>query len=325
MLARRPILLALIVFITLSLAAPLTVQAAPPPQDTTDLAARIAALETAVAELTAQNAVLTERIAALEAALTPTPAAAETAESEAATEPTATPPAAEEPATSRSSNVRQGPGTDYPIVTTLAADAPLTIVGRNEAGDWYQIETAARAGWIAATLVSNAPALDTIPLATDILPAPTPEPADTAAPATPAAAAAGGPLNVSFINPHYNCTRGDGVDDFYRYFQIDLFIENTSGQTITAPWKPSRWIITDGVNERIDETMLQWCNRFSGCYEQPDIEPGGSAGWTWVNERAELYEWVKAVEFDYGGRTYRQDFPDNALNRAEWNYGACPN
>ena len=51
-------------------------------------------------------------------------------------------------------NLLQGPGTTYPIVGGSTAGRTLTVVGKNEAGDWYQ-----RAGgaWIFAELVEGAP------------------------------------------------------------------------------------------------------------------------------------------------------------------------
>lgn len=36
-------------------------------------------------------------------------------------------------------NMRQGPGANYPLVAPLAPNIPVTIVGRNTLGDWYQI------------------------------------------------------------------------------------------------------------------------------------------------------------------------------------------
>lgn len=36
-------------------------------------------------------------------------------------------------------NMRQGPGANYPLVAPLAPNLPVTIVGRNTLGDWYQI------------------------------------------------------------------------------------------------------------------------------------------------------------------------------------------
>lgn len=71
----------------------------------------------------------------------------------------------------QNANLRAGPGTDYPKIGSAAAGTTLTIIGRNEAGDWLMIERpdGSRA-WIAAFLVDNAPNLDSLP----IMPAPLP-------------------------------------------------------------------------------------------------------------------------------------------------------
>jgi len=51
-------------------------------------------------------------------------------------------------------NLRQGPGTTYPIVGGATAGQTLTVTGRNAAGDWYQL---AGGAWIFAALVEGAP------------------------------------------------------------------------------------------------------------------------------------------------------------------------
>ena len=77
-------------------------------------------------------------------------------------------------------NLRAGPGVDYPVMNTAAAGAAITLVGRNPAGDWYQI---ADGLWIATSLVDNAP------LDLTVVAAPAPPPVIVAAPAQPAAEA----------------------------------------------------------------------------------------------------------------------------------------
>ena len=74
--------------------------------------------------------------------------------------PTATsaPPPVAEPAeatANTNANLREGPGTDYPVIGSTVAGQALQPVGRNSAGDWLQLATGA---WIAATLVNNLPA-----------------------------------------------------------------------------------------------------------------------------------------------------------------------
>lgn|GEM_PF-3270103 len=340
--------LSLAVMFSLSLVVPgLSMPALmPQPRAQDDLAPRVAALETAVADLAATNADLAIRLAAVESALVVTPTVTPVAPTATVTPTTTTGqrptplPEASTPAPSaatanRNANLRAGPGTDFAVVGSVTQGDVLTVIGRNAASTWYEIEDATgEGGWIAAFLVTNAP--EDLPVSEAQAPAteaaaaeaPTAEApaaeasAPTATPAPPAPAA-GQRLDVAFINPHYDCSRSDtNYEDLYRYFQVDFFINNTSDQTVEAPWVPSAWIITDGANERVATEMRLWCNR-AGCPEQPDIPPGGSEGWTWITGRVNLNEWVKAVVWEYDGQTYRQEFADNAMNRAEWNYKRC--
>ncbi len=54
----------------------------------------------------------------------------------------------------RNANLRQGPGTNYPIVGGATAGQALEIVAKNQVGDWYQL---ADGNWIFAALVEGAP------------------------------------------------------------------------------------------------------------------------------------------------------------------------
>lgn len=83
-------------------------------------------------------------------------------------------------------NLRQGPGTNYRIVGGVKAGAPLDIVAKNAAGDWYQL---ASGNWIFAALVDGAP---DVPVAAEPAPAPAAAPAQEATPATGGAAPVGG-------------------------------------------------------------------------------------------------------------------------------------
>lgn len=64
------------------------------------------------------------------------------------------------PTVKTAANLRAGPGTNYAKNGSAAVGQALDIIGRNTAGDWYQLASGA---WIAAFLVSNAPA--SIPVA----------------------------------------------------------------------------------------------------------------------------------------------------------------
>ncbi len=91
-----------------------------------------------------------------------TEAQATTAPSTAAAEPTSenTAPAAEPTAATTAQpvqatalsniNLRGGPGTNYPVVGSLPAQASVIVVGRNEDGSWLAVETADGPAWVTA-------------------------------------------------------------------------------------------------------------------------------------------------------------------------------
>lgn len=88
-------------------------------------------------------------------------------------------------------NIRRGPGTNYPVATSVSAGTALTILALNPAGDWYQVQLndEAEPVWVYATLTTTAGPIDTLQaLDAEEIPAP-PEPAPVAvtAPAAPAA------------------------------------------------------------------------------------------------------------------------------------------
>jgi uncharacterized protein YraI/predicted small lipoprotein YifL len=64
-------------------------------------------------------------------------------------------------------NIREGPGTDFTVVGGLARDNRVTLLARNEAGDWLQIERAEGTGWIYAPLVETDTPIAELPLAVD--------------------------------------------------------------------------------------------------------------------------------------------------------------
>jgi uncharacterized protein YraI len=77
-------------------------------------------------------------------------------------------------------NVRAGPGTDHPITAALQTNTTASIIGKNAAGDWWQIQlTNGSAGWIYAPLVQAMGNVSAVAVAQAI---PTPPPA-TAVPA----------------------------------------------------------------------------------------------------------------------------------------------
>lgn len=64
-------------------------------------------------------------------------------------------------------NVRSGPGVDYAIVTKAYPDEVFLVTGRNEAGDWLQIDVPdiSGAGWVSAELVLTSDLIVDLPVA----------------------------------------------------------------------------------------------------------------------------------------------------------------
>lgn len=73
-------------------------------------------------------------------------------------------------------NVRQGPGTNYPVIGQARRDETYEITGRNPLGGWWEFKYRDRIGWINAALVQANVAAETIAVARDIPASPTPKP-----------------------------------------------------------------------------------------------------------------------------------------------------
>lgn len=119
----------------------------------------------------------------------------------AAVEPAATWPAGVPAATivPARMNMRGGPGTNYPVITSVAAGATFEIIGLNPGSTWYQVRVPGREepAWLFADLTVLRGSLESIPqLAEAELPpvpaAPAPAAAGTAPPAPAVAPAAAG-------------------------------------------------------------------------------------------------------------------------------------
>ena len=73
----------------------------------------------------------------------------------------------------RNLNVHSGPGIDYPVMGKATAGQQFRIVGRDEAGSWWQIEYEGQRGWVFGEYVTTADD-ENVAVATDIPPPPPP-------------------------------------------------------------------------------------------------------------------------------------------------------
>lgn len=50
-------------------------------------------------------------------------------------------------------NIRTGPGTSFDILGAVPSATPLSVVGKNQGGDWWQVLSEWGTGWVSATIV----------------------------------------------------------------------------------------------------------------------------------------------------------------------------
>lgn len=157
--------------------------------------------------------------------------------------PTDAPTAAPQPQTMRSANLRAGPGTNYALVGSVAAQQAIEPVGRNEAGDWLQVGAAAGEAWIATFLVEN---VDVVALPVRQSTAPTLTPAPQPLASTPAPAAQPAPASGSV-----SCGTILAAAQDLRYADGSTTIIQGSGPLGTASWTQKiltwRWDELDQV------------------------------------------------------------------------------
>jgi hypothetical protein len=95
-------------------------------------------------------------------------------------------------------NLRQGPGTGYAVIGKLTQGAQAAIIGRNAAGDWYQVRpTGGSTGWVtgAPAFVQVTGDLTAVPIVS--APAPAAKPAASPGGTIVFQIASGGPVYVA--------------------------------------------------------------------------------------------------------------------------------
>ncbi len=94
-----------------------------------------------------------------------------------------TPEVARAVVTSPQINVRTGPSTDYALAGQVNRGEELTIVGRNDAGDWFQVCcVGGQTVWVAAWLVDTVGPVESVGVVANLAP---PPPTNTPVPAAP--------------------------------------------------------------------------------------------------------------------------------------------
>jgi uncharacterized protein YraI len=90
-------------------------------------------------------------------------------------------------------NLRQGPGTNYPVITVLRAGAVAPIIGRLGTNEWWQLRVGTSIGWVSAAYttvygncggvpIANPPPSPTGPVVATATPIPTQPPQATSVP-----------------------------------------------------------------------------------------------------------------------------------------------
>ena len=132
-------------------------------------------------------------------------------------------------------NVREGPTTGYPVLGQLNPGSNYRITGKNEAGDWFQIDIGGdKKGWVITQLVNPSGSLEAIAVSTDIPEAPVlaaaPAAAAEAAPAEAAAAAPAAAPVVSAPPPSGGLPFGYGIQA-HMVDTSDAMISQVMGMT----------------------------------------------------------------------------------------------
>jgi len=174
--------------------------------------------------------------------------------------PTATPkpkPVAKAIVTAPQANLRKGPGTTHPKAGVAKKGDALVIIGKNKAGDWWQVQFNGKPAWIYKNLV-RAENAGGIKVAAAI---PTPPPAPTAKPVPPTNT----PQPVA-SNP---CAKSGGGGCLWHLRSGPAFAPNVYGLKLTfgfvhggrgdeAQGSYFVWLEKNGVKLPIPDSVRSW-------------------------------------------------------------------
>jgi uncharacterized protein YraI len=168
-------------------------------------------------------------------------------------------------------NVRSGPGIDFAAVGQAQQGARLEIIGRDEAGDWWQVCCVnGQKGWISDELVSREGPVERVALSPD-LPTPTPPAQPTAAaPAASGATAtptAGAPEDTTAYPWDLTSTERFPFGG-NNYLRVAAKVANAANEPLGNTY----------LRIRNDTTGQEWLSRQSGDYAWEYSAPSADFG-----------------------------------------------
>lgn len=206
-------------------------------------------------------------------------------------------------------NIRQGPGTVFAIIGSMAANDETTLLAVNPAGTWYKIQYYNGEGWVFGTLVTTSGNLSNLPV--DAGP-PTPVPTNT--PLPPSATPIPVNVNLAIVNvatsPHpLTCAVTS---------EVQVTIRNTGTQATPNGGAVSIQAILNSTGAVLETTRTVF----------PVIAPGQqvtvSAFITVSVNTNETQHLV--VRIDVDNQVTESDENDNTRNDADYvlQRGSCP-
>jgi hypothetical protein len=166
-------------------------------------------------------------------------------------------------------------------------------------------------------------------------------------------------VQVDITRIDYQCPRSafayqiaPGVDaklDGYRLFDIDAVVTNRGDKPVDIVLKPTRWDITNGATDSYSDLVWEWGQpttstvmrtveengkqvkvpfevqhqgivKWSPQGKPTSLAPGQSAEATFIAYPLDPGEWVKGVDFVFGGQTVHKSF-DLGPSGTAYNYG----
>ncbi len=154
-------------------------------------------------------------------------------------------------------NVREGPGTQYPVLGQVQPGVVYRVLGKNDAGDWWQLDLDGQVGWTINSLVDAAGDLSSVAVITDIPEAPAVQVAQ-AAPAAEArqagsAEVAAAPAAVAAPAPTGGGSFGYGVQaHMVHNDQAGKVMQMTQGMGFNWVKQQIEWRVFEGTQGQID-------------------------------------------------------------------------